>query len=66
MRLLPVISNGTMRTSKKDFVLGGKYLIPAGASIMVPYYSVFRDPKTWENPEVFDPVRPSNACEPAE
>eukprot|EP00884_Botryococcus_braunii_P019666 jgi/Botrbrau1/6383/Bobra.49_1s0001.1 len=56
MRLLPVVSDGTLRMSKQDVVLGGKYTIPAGTTIMVPFYSIFRDPNVWKDPDLYIPV----------
>lgn len=60
MRLLPVVSDGTLRMSKQDVVLGGKHTIPAGTIIMVPFYSIFRDPKVWKDPDLYLPVRSSH------
>ncbi|GIV33544.1 MAG: cytochrome P450 [Chitinophagales bacterium] len=35
----------------------GEYLIPAGYNLLMPAFIVHRDPKWWDNPETFDPLR---------
>ncbi|MEV6559309.1 cytochrome P450 [Nocardia sp. NPDC051756] len=44
------------RQAAADDVLGG-YAIPAGATVSVAPYLLHHDPKSWPNPEGFDPRR---------
>ncbi|MFI9402230.1 cytochrome P450 [Nocardia sp. NPDC052316] len=44
------------RQAAADDVLGG-YAIPAGATVYVASYLLHHDPKSWPNPEGFDPRR---------
>lgn len=62
MRMLPVVSDGTLRMTKHDIELGGKHKIPKGTTVMVPFYSIFRDPKVWKDPDLFLPVSSSCPC----
>lgn len=55
--MLPVVSDGTLRMTKQDIELGGKHKVPKGTTVMVPFYSIFRDPKVWQDPDLYLPVR---------
>ncbi|HEX8550710.1 MAG TPA: cytochrome P450 [Abditibacteriaceae bacterium] len=44
------------RQAKEDDVIGG-YHIPAGSLLTISPYLAQRDPKYWDQPEVFDPER---------
>jgi len=55
LRLHPPVW-GYPRDAVKDDVVGG-YDIPAGSSILITPYASHRNPKYWENAEVFDPER---------
>uniref|UniRef100_A0A914CPP3 Cytochrome P450 n=1 Tax=Acrobeloides nanus TaxID=290746 RepID=A0A914CPP3_9BILA len=53
MRLFPPVP-AVFRTLKDDIDLGGK-IVPAGATVVISQYSVHRNPKTYPNPDNFDP-----------
>ena len=44
------------RHALEDDEIGG-YHIPAGSVVLVPPWTVQRNPRVWENPEAFDPER---------
>ena len=44
------------RECSEDYDLNGIH-IPAGIEIIIPIYSLHRDPDAWEDPEKFDPER---------
>jgi cytochrome P450 len=47
----------TARNAKKDVVLPGGYLIPAGSVVIPCFPSLHKNPTHWENPARFDPDR---------
>ncbi|KAF2839928.1 putative cytochrome P450 monooxygenase [Patellaria atrata CBS 101060] len=47
----------TARNAKKDVVLPGGYLIPAGSIVIPCFPSIHKNPEHWENPARFDPDR---------
>ncbi|XP_028264690.1 cytochrome P450 3A40-like [Parambassis ranga] len=55
MRLYP-IANRLERMSKVSVEING-VTIPKGTTIMVPVYTLHRDPTLWPEPEVFKPER---------
>jgi cytochrome P450 len=56
MRLFPPIPFH-FREAIKEIDLGHGHIIPAGATIVVPVYTVHRDPRHFPDPEIFDPER---------
>lgn len=57
----------------EDTVIGGKYQVKKGDTLLVLVPSLHRDPSAWQNPDVFDPERfspenieniPENAWKP--
>lgn len=52
----PVASSGTTRFSRRPMRLG-KYVIPAGTVLLVPFDAVHHFRGNWEDPDTFDPVR---------
>lgn len=55
LRLYPV-SGRIRRTSKKDAEINGM-LIPKGTLVIIPVFTLHRDPKYWQEPEEFRPER---------
>ncbi|XP_041504190.1 cytochrome P450 3A13-like [Microtus oregoni] len=55
LRLYPV-SDRIRRTSKKDAEINGM-LIPKGTVVIIPVFTLHRDPKYWPEPEQFRPER---------
>lgn len=55
MRLYP-IANRLERMTKASVEING-VTIPKGTTIMVPVYTLHRDPTLWPEPEVFKPER---------
>ncbi|XP_076416985.1 cytochrome P450 3A25-like isoform X1 [Peromyscus maniculatus bairdii] len=55
LRLYPA-ANRLERISKKDVEINGVF-IPKGTVVMVPTYSLHRDPEYWPEPEEFCPER---------
>ncbi|MBK8020416.1 MAG: cytochrome P450 [Chloroflexi bacterium] len=55
MRLYPP-AWGTSRDSIEEVEIGG-YTLPKETVIMIPIFAVHRDPRWWNNPEMFDPDR---------
>lgn len=47
----------TARNAKKDVVLPGGYLVPAGAVVISCFPSLHKNPAYWENPSRFDADR---------
>lgn len=45
-----------IRTATEDDEIGG-YFIPAGSHVMISPYGLHRDPRFWNEPEVFEPDR---------
>ena len=43
--------------STEEEVRLGDYVVPAGASVILPQWSIHRDPRYFEDPETFDPDR---------
>lgn len=44
------------RTTTEPTVLG-EFTIPTGVEVVIPVYALHRNPRYWENPEVFNPER---------
>ena len=55
MRLYPPVW-GVLREPIEDDEVGG-YRLPAGATVGIYQWVVHRDPRFWDDPEVFDPGR---------
>ena len=60
MRLTPTASGGSLRVLKKDMKLGD-YNLPAGTNLQIHFFSQHRNPKYWDRPLEFLPVRLSGA-----
>ena len=59
MRLQPVAANSLRRIAVRDVRLSNGVVLPAGVSIEVAQYSMFRNPAWgWKNPNAYLPVRP--------
>eukprot|EP00878_Enallax_costatus_P016963 GHUV01017806.1.p1 GENE.GHUV01017806.1~~GHUV01017806.1.p1 ORF type:complete len:261 (+),score=74.21 GHUV01017806.1:714-1496(+) len=56
MRLFPVVSSGTVRITHRPITLGG-YHVPAGQPILIPFWTIHRNPKLWTDPDSFKPDR---------
>ncbi len=56
MRMLPVLADGTNRTTLKDTWLG-PHLIPRGTMVWVPLKATFNNPHLWHRPDQYIPVR---------
>jgi hypothetical protein len=54
---------GIIRTAQKRFQFRDGTVIPAGAVVAAPAYSLHNDPELYPNPEVFDAFRFSNLRE---
>ena len=58
MRLQPVAANSLRRVAVRDVRLSNGVLLPAGVSIEMAQYSMFRNPAWgWKNPNAYLPVR---------
>ena len=58
MRLSTLAPMGIPRYATRDIsLLNGKYIIPAGTVVLGHLHQIVRDPKVFDNPEVFDPSR---------
>ncbi|KAL6035176.1 hypothetical protein STEG23_011471 [Scotinomys teguina] len=55
LRLYP-ISSRVIRDCKQDVEIGGVF-IPKGTTVMIPTYTLQRDPQYWPEPEEFRPER---------
>jgi cytochrome P450 len=55
LRLYPIAPATARVTTKTEKI--GDFNIPAGSTIFVPFYTVHRHPKYWEDPDSFDPDR---------
>ncbi|CAL1689638.1 unnamed protein product [Lasius platythorax] len=55
MRLFPIVAC-VVRHLKEDLKIG-KFTLPKGAEILLPFIKVHRNEKYWQNPLVFDPDR---------
>jgi cytochrome P450 len=55
LRLFPA-AHGVGRSTERDQMLGG-YRIPAGVWVEVSIWGVHHSPRTWSEPERFDPTR---------
>ena len=53
--MLPVLADGTNRTTTKDTWLG-PHLIPRGTMVWVPLRGTFCSPHNWDRPDEFLPV----------
>lgn len=47
---------GNIRTATQDDEIGG-YFVPAGSHVMISPYGLHRDPRFWNDPGVFEPMR---------
>ena len=54
--MLPVLADGTNRTTTKDTKLG-PHLIPKGTMVWVPLKGLFNSPRNWVNADQYLPVR---------
>lgn len=54
--MLPVLADGTNRTTVRDMRLG-PHLIPRGTMVWVPLKATFNSPHLWDRPDQFIPVR---------
>ena len=54
--MLPVLADGTNRTTASDVRLG-PHLIPKGTMVWVPLKGLFNSPHNWADPEQYNPVR---------
>ena len=61
MRLYPAVPS-LSREAAKDCEIGG-YWVPAGCMIMISQWVMHRDPRYFEDPEVFNPERWANDLE---
>ena len=55
MRMLPVLADGTNRTTTADIRLGS-YTIPKGTMVWVPLMGLFNSPRNWADPDKYMPV----------
>ncbi|KAG7439842.1 cytochrome P450 [Guyanagaster necrorhizus] len=55
-RWRPISITGVPHRASKDIIWNG-YVIPKGSIVIPNHWSIFRDPKIFPNPEVFDPQR---------
>ena len=59
MRLQPVAANSLRRVAVRDVRLSNGVVLPAGVSIEVAQYSMFRNPVWgWKDPDAYLPARP--------
>ena len=59
MRLQPVAANSLRRVAVRDVRLSNGVVLPAGVSVEVAQYSMFRNPAWgWKDPDAYLPVRP--------
>ena len=56
-RLCPVVSLGVPHGALEDIPLPDGKMIPKGAMLMVAHWSINRNPKLFENPDTFKPLR---------
>ncbi|BDA49870.1 Cytochrome P450 3A28 [Coccomyxa sp. Obi] len=56
MRMLPVLADGTNRTTLRDTWLG-PHLIPRGTMVWVPLKATFNSPHLWHGPDQYIPER---------
>ncbi|KAK9846641.1 hypothetical protein WJX81_008242 [Elliptochloris bilobata] len=56
MRLMPVLTDGTNRTTLRATQLG-VHSIPAGTMVWVPFGATFASPQSWERPGEYLPER---------
>eukprot|EP00884_Botryococcus_braunii_P003512 jgi/Botrbrau1/13161/Bobra.0187s0109.1 len=57
MRRWATVAMGTVKEVHRDVLLGGKYTIPKGSIVWIPFYSVMRSEENWEDPDTFLPDR---------
>ena len=55
MRMLPVLGDGTNRTTQRDMVIGN-YNIPKGTMVWIPFNAVFNSSHNWREPDRYWPV----------
>ena len=55
MRMLPVLADGTNRTTTADTRLG-PHMIPKGTMVWVPLMGLFNSPRNWADPDKYRPV----------
>lgn len=60
MRLNPVASAGSIRTTGRDITSSGGHLIPKGSRCFLPFMLLFRNPDVFEDPDSFIPSRWEN------
>ena len=54
--MLPVLADGTNRTTTADTRLG-PYTIPKGTMVWVPLMGLFNSPRNWADPDKYMPVK---------
>jgi len=58
--MLPVLADGTNRTTTSDTKLG-PHLIPKGTMVWVPLKGLFNSPHNWLDPDQYKPARLAHA-----
>ena len=64
LRLRGPITQGLPRLVPPSSLESCGYLIPPGTVVGVQAYTMHRNPKVWNHPEVFNPARWSGTCSP--
>ena len=54
--MLPVLGDGTNRTTQQDIRIGN-YEIPKDTMVWIPFNAVFNSPRNWQQPERYWPVQ---------
>lgn len=57
LRKYPPISTITRKCTKEFKIPGSELVIPKGILVLIPSYSIHRDPQYYSNPDSFDPER---------
>jgi len=64
MRLMPVLTDGTNRTTRTPLQLG-PHAIPASTMVWVPFGATFGSARSWERPDEYLPARAPRSRSPA-